>query len=376
MMLSDTSEVIRRALPSKFGRILLFLVGWTLVATLSAVHWWFFPAGDYPYTWWHLWLVKLLVWLSWGCVTLGILVLAQRFRLTKPLRLSRLLILVVSSFVVTGMYLLVYVLLLHLGINRPVRLDTFKNLSLFVMKAHSTFYYLAFWVVVAIEHAAGFYRRLHDRELQQEQLQTELARSQLSALQSQLQPHFLFNTLNTVSSMIMSGDREEANDMVVKLSDVLRLNLERTDRQFVPLSQELEFAHLFLDLMRARFSDRLSIDIAVADGVSAALVPSMILQPLIENAVKYSTSAVGEVAVVKLQADRDDTNLVITIMNSCAVDSKPQGSGLGLHITRNRLEKLYGRTFELALEHLTETSVQLRLVIPFTSDTLQPELGQ
>ena len=141
---------------------------------------------------------------------------------------------------------------------------------------------MTYWAIVGLSHALRYYSEARDRELRESQLETHLVEAQLQALQRQLQPHFLFNTLNTISAL-MHRNVDAADNMIAKLSDLLRISLQNVGVQEVPLKQELDFLSKYLEIEQTRFRDRLTVVFDVQPDTLDALVPNLMLQPLVEN---------------------------------------------------------------------------------------------
>jgi two-component sensor histidine kinase len=203
--------------------------------------------------------------------------------------------------------------------------------------------------VVAVEHAARYYRLYLDRRVRASELEAQVSRAQLQALQMQIRPHFLFNTLNTISGLVRVDDKAAAITMLAGLGDLLRLLLRSDGAQEVPVHQELELIERYLQIEQVRFGDKLAIELRVEPGVEDALVPNLILQPLVENAVRHGIgSATGRVSVV---VERLGETLRMAVSDTG--DAQPRDGdshGIGLTNTRARLERLYGSVhrFELA----------------------------
>ncbi len=183
------------------------------------------------------------------------------------------------------------------------------------------------------------------------QLQRSLMNARLHALELQLQPHFLFNTLNTISSLVRTGQNSGAVTMIAGLSDVLRYTLDRAGRQRVTLEEESAMLQRYLEIQQGRFSDRLSIGIDVSPEVRRAMVPTFILQPLAENAIRHGIARSAAAGTILVRAFRRDAHLQIEIFNSGALQAA-HADGIGLHNTRERLRQLYGsdQRFELRAE--------------------------
>lgn len=211
-----------------------------------------------------------------------------------------------------------------------------------------------YWATVGVVVATESHRRLRERELL-------LAQAQLANLRLQIQPHFLFNTLHTIASLVRDGNSPAAVTMIAGLSDLLRYSLDNAGRNVVPLSEELEVVQRYLEIQQTRFSDRLRVHVdADADTFDAA-VPTMLLQPLVENAVRH-----GDATAVQVRSRRDGDALVIEIANDGAPLPRDwrQREGVGLSSTRRRLEQ-FGGTLDL---ENTTPGVIARVRIPFARE--------
>jgi two-component system, LytTR family, sensor kinase len=210
-----------------------------------------------------------------------------------------------------------------------------------------------------------YYRAMRDRELHAERLQRGLAQAQLQNLRLQLQPHFLFNALNTISSTVYE-DARSADRMIGQLAELLRVSLRTSTEQEVPLGEELAMLELYLGLMRARFGERLCVRVEADPAVVSVRVPSLVLQPLVENAIRHgNVSRVGRGTVV-VRAFRAGHDLRIEVENDGA-DPVPStnGDGFGLRLTSERLRLLYGdaSAFEAGPRHAESYVAAMRIPI-------------
>jgi len=239
--------------------------------------------------------------------------------------------------------------------------------------ANRLHYNLAVYAVIACSwHAWDYYQKFREREAQAAELASRLAEAQLRALRMQLNPHFLFNTLNAVSSLMLK-DVNAANKMVCRLGDLLRVVLENTDRQEVPLDQEIEFLRRYLEIEQIRFGDRLQLRMDVDPATLNAAVPNLILQPLVENAIRYAVEPQEDVGEIELRASRDNGSLLLQVSDNGAGDkSGPLDEGapsgreqIGLRNTRERLRKLYGDRQKFQLVRNARGGITASLTIPF-----------
>jgi sensor histidine kinase YesM len=208
------------------------------------------------------------------------------------------------------------------------------------------------------------------------QLQAQLAEAKLRVLHTQLNPHFLYNTLNAVSGL-MDEDPRGARRMIARLSELLRYALRDTTGQEIPLEEELALVRRYLEIVEIRFQGRLETRIAADPGVGAALVPSLVLQPLAENAMKHGVGRAGGYGRIEIHASRSGDDLVLRVLDTGpgATPSLPMdgsGGGLGLRHTRERLEQLYGSAHGFRLEPTPEGGMIAEIVLPYHTAPLQP----
>jgi LytS/YehU family sensor histidine kinase len=208
--------------------------------------------------------------------------------------------------------------------------------------------WLLYCLVLGCAIAIEYYERYRERALEAAQLQSSLAEARLHALELQIRPHFLFNTLNAISSLVRNRRNDEAVAMTAGLAELLRYSLDHAGEQRVALEEEVEILRRYLEIETARFPDRLSFDIDVADDVRRAAVPMLLLQPLAENAVRHGIAMSATPGVVELRAFRNGDRLQIDLFNSGRLAATQQ-NGIGLTNTIQRLEHLYGAAGRLDL---------------------------
>lgn len=228
---------------------------------------------------------------------------------------------------------------------------------------------IVYWAIVGVVYAVDSRRRLRERELAASRIEAQLAQAQLANLRLQLQPHFLFNTLHAIASLVRGGEPGPAVAMIAGLSDLLRYSLDNAGRNLVPLSEELDVVERYLEIQRTRFSDRLQVTIHMAEETRDAAVPTLLLQPLVENAVRHGIAASVDGGALEVRSRREEGDLVVEVLG----DGPPLPSGwreregVGLSSTRQRLEQLYGPGGRLELENLSN-GVMARVRIPFSKE--------
>ncbi len=218
--------------------------------------------------------------------------------------------------------------------------------------------------IVSVAHALYFYRRSKDRERRSLELQAGLARARLEALKMQLQPHFLFNALNAIAALVHK-DPEAADEMLAALSDFLRMVLETSGEQELPLRRELELVERYLAIEHARFGDRLHFHMDVAPEAEPALVPAFLLQPLVENAVRHGLEPRPGAGSLSIRARRENGTLHLTVSDDGVglPEQRPAREGIGLVNTRARLRELYHGAARLELT--SGAGVTVDITLPF-----------
>ena len=225
-----------------------------------------------------------------------------------------------------------------------------------------------FWSAFFFLRGVGYYQLYRETEYAAVQLETQFANAQLRALRMQLNPHFLFNTMNSISSL-MQTDIVAADRMLEQLCSLLRITLERGDVQLIPLSDEMEFIEMYLAMQDRRFTGRVRQEICVEPDLYDALVPSMLLQPVIENAYTHGLSRLEQNGLIVVDVRRQNERLVISVVNS-GLGLRPAPStcgerrGVGLANVKDRMRLHYGSNQAFNIEELTHGKVRVTITLP------------
>lgn len=319
----------------------------------------------------------------WGMVSPLIFIICRRFPFERDKIVRRILLHLFLSFtfafVITQVSILFY---WYLGSPNPQR---YPSLSVAYKKALLDPYLLhqntlVYWMTLLAAHTIRYYRQLRARENQAAQftaqtarLSEQLAHAQLNALKMQVHPHFLFNTLNAISALL-DTDVKAADRMIARLSDFLRMTLKNSEAPATTLEKELEFLRAYLEIEQIRFQDRLVVEIEVEPQVLDAIVPNLILQPLVENAVRHGIAEQKQIGRLRIAARSFEERLLIEIedngpgLNSGKIKT---GSGLGLTNTNARLEHFYSGDFNFEINEIQSfrgTIVKLNLPCFFESN--------
>lgn len=317
----------------------------------------------------HTWSIfdylrwAIIQWGTWAVLAPLVFRIAMRHPVRSPLRLRALAMPLLGSVGVTFQSLVIGAM-----VSTPFEPSSFgEQLRQFVFQ-HTATGMLTFWVLFVIQQALQYHQEKTRRELEASRLGTELAQSRLQVLRTQLQPHFLFNTMHAIATLLHE-DAPSAEDMLLRLSDLLRAFLEDCEGQEVTLEQELVLLDLYLGIQRIRFKDRLSTRIYIAPETLQCAVPSLILQPIVENAIQHGIGQrVGE-DCVEVESRREGERLCIEVRNRNSTLENPRepapGHGIGLSNTRMRLKELYGEDADVRLDMLWPKGVACRLRLPF-----------
>jgi two-component system LytT family sensor kinase len=228
--------------------------------------------------------------------------------------------------------------------------------------------------ILAVNYVLDSRARLAHQETETARLNEQLAKAQLDALRRQIEPHFLFNTLNAVTGLVREGRSDTAVSMIAELSDFMRRVLTDSTRQEVPLGEEMEFAQKYLEIQKVRFVERLQLTVEVPSELLLAQVPTLILQPMVENAIKHGIAKRAQGGSVRISASRCDGTLTLAVYNdgpglpasweTDCPESQSQ-SGIGISNMRTRLRSLYGDRFKLKLENQEPGGVEVSVSVPF-----------
>ncbi len=307
----------------------------------------------------------------WGaiCWTLGVLLRTPIERGgIRPILLGFLPLSIVLSVAEEMAFLLIFY---RLPTNHP-NLAYWQRVALY-LDSEFIDNMVIFWCAFFLFRGIGYYRRSRENEQTANRLEVQLANAQLSALRMQMNPHFLFNTMNSISSL-MRIDIDAADTMLEHLSCLLRMTLQRGDAQLISLREEIEFIETYLEMQAQRYAGRVEQSLSVDPELYDALVPSMLLQPIVENAFMHGLSKIDANGELSLTVTREADRMNVCVMNSgtglgSEAEPKPAGHGVGLANIRSRLKLHYGdkSTFSIAQVDARRVRVSIGLPLQFSA---------
>ncbi len=336
----DAEMKAGRLLQRRWVRAVLIVAAWTVLASfLTSQMYLAYSRRDIPIRWERIFTVELLYAYIWAALTPLILWLARRYPIERWNWVRSLLVHLAAS--------------LFIGFATRVLHDL-----------------MLYWLILLISYSFNYERRYREGEVRATRLEAQLAQAQLQALKMQLHPHFLFNTLHSISALVHKN-ADAADKMIARLGDFLRLTLENSGAQEVSLGQELEFLKCYLEIERIRFEDRLTVQMNIEPQTLDARLPNLILQPIVENAIRHGISPRTSAGRIEIEARRLNGTLQVQVTDNgpgLPSDSSSGSivkAGVGLANTQARLKQLYGAEHRLDLANAASGGLTVILEIPF-----------
>ena len=357
---------------------------WAAGFALAVVLGFFYAAQDYlsraveglsPTPWKRLLRSRLLIWLLWAAIAPLIVLLGRHIRVEGRSTLGRIPLWVLAGLGFGALHSALYMLISHYAgwlvpPPPPEKPNVWFGIRWRVNDAMAA-NMLSFVLIALGYHAVQYAYAMQDQARREAQLAGRLAESELQILKMQLQPHFFFNTLHTISAL-MDDDVRAARRVLSRLGDLLRLSLDNMAAHEVSLREELEFLRHYVDIQQARFQERLRIDIDVDDGLLDARVPSLVLQPIVENAIRHGIEPRAAGGSVTIRAARSDAMLRLVVRDDGTGMPNGNGSrareGVGLVNTRARLAHLYGDRQRLELRAADGGGVEVTIELPYVAN--------
>ncbi|MEM7417410.1 MAG: histidine kinase [Gemmatimonadota bacterium] len=349
-------------------KTLLWALGaWTLPAILSTSLILVRPGAD-GRLWWPTLVEQLPNWWIWAALTPAVLSLAERV----PIEAERLWFGVLAHLglgtLVVVVYLTAQAPFAVLAEGRAVTLASWGNAVLGGLAFQFVTHYVIYFAIVGAGLALRATRILGEREVVAARLESQLAVARIESLRASLQPHFLFNTLNAISGLVREGRSNRAVEMIAGLSGLLRHTLDHVTSPEIPLHEELEALERYIEIEEVRFEDRLEIERSIDPALQDALVPALLLQPLVENAVHHGIGRRAGAGWISVEAAEDEGRLRLVVRDDGA--GVPQGfdvdrsTGIGLGHTRKRLEELHGRDAQLEVRRVAPYGTEVSVLLP------------
>jgi two-component system, LytTR family, sensor kinase len=323
------------------------------------------------HAWAYLFVTLLLSWLPWALATPLVLQLGRRYPPAQWRSFSTWGAHLAACAII-GLVSAAWTASLEETLNPWAKIpgpDPFARLWLHKFYNGLLEYLILYGGILLVSHMLDSRERLARQQTETARLNEQLSKAQLNALRRQIEPHFLFNTLNAIAGLVRENRNEAAVSMIAGLSDFLRRVVEDSNRQQAPLGEELEFMQKYLDIQKVRFAERLQFSVDVPRELFLAQVPSLILQPMVENAVKHGIAKRVQGGAIRVSAFRSNGRLTLSVYNdgpSLPADWE-KTRGIGISNVRTRLQGLYGDGFQLNMRNQDPDGVEISLSLPFVS---------
>jgi signal transduction histidine kinase len=329
--------------------------------------------GEDRYTFSHALIMETPYWLFWAALVPAVVLVARRVVVTRR---TALVMIPLHVLIGLGLGLLHYTItLLFMGLIGHANwslaghmFGTHLVMGLrYRLPTHLGGYVIVLGVVLGLE----YYRKYRERELAASQLTAQLSQARLQALRMQLNPHFLFNAMNSIAMLVRKGENSRAVQMLAGLSDLLRHVLEDTRTEEVPLHEELQFIERYLEIERVRFQDRLRVKIDVAEETLAAMLPNLLLQPLVENALRHGLARKVNPGTIEITGRKLSDRLILQVRDDGpGLSDTARSAGVGLANTHKRLEQSYGPEFSFELRNGARGGAVATVSLPFHTTPL------
>ena len=358
--------------------VAFFLMSQTLIANGYRAH---------PLVWWRVLTWELVLCYLWFLLTPVVLWLSRRFLFERGHIIKSLSFHLVAGVLLSLFYLLILTLIDPIlpvfgDVSDLVPRTSFFEKFQFFVVAYLHLCLISYWGILLVNYLVNIYHAFQERSVRASQLETSLAVAKLEVLKSQLHPHFLFNTLNAIVVLVRKNSNKEAEEMLTGLSELLRHSLENIGVQEVSLRREIEFLKTYLDIEQVRFKDRLQVRLDIAPETLKAALPNLILQPLVENAIRHGFAKQGRAGLVAVTARRENETLEIEVRDDGAGLPKnwrleENKTGIGIANTLARLRQLYGdaQSFEISGVNGSGGTVVV-LKIPFRAQGEEAEKAE
>lgn len=322
----------------------------------------------------HLSFVAALVWqglpwLFWALMTPALFWLGRRYPLERRAFPRNVAVHLAASLAMSPGHVALSALTGRLIGQESYVKVSFLEIFTKLMSLYLDIELIIYWGILAIVHASDYHRKYRERALAAAQLETKLVQAELQALKMQLHPHFLFNTLHAIAVLVRKQETQASVRMITGLSELLRMALESAGKQIVPLKQELDFLDRYLEIEKTRFQDRLTVRTDVAPEALDAEIPNLILQPIVENAIRHGIAPRASSGSVTIAARREDHRLVVEVTDDGKGLSEgwagEASEGTGLGNVRARLRQLYPGDHRLTIARRPEGGVLATVALPF-----------
>ena len=367
------THIFKNRLKSKtLFYIFLFLLGYGFFEIISSLV--YYTESGVVFSWNEKFVSRLPIYLTWILFIPFIYAFVIKHRVEKPKVLSKIVLISLLGILIASLHRTIAVtiveLLQGLFLGMPIDLKEILITKKYFLFAYMFDSYLMYWMIVAVIFTFDYYRKFNENRLIASQLQSKLSLAELNMLKMQIHPHFLFNTLNTISALVHKNP-DDADKMISRLSDLLRTSLDYSGKHFVTLKEETEFLNLYLEIQKVRFKDRLNVVVNLDPASLNILVPAIILQPLVENSIKHVLEKTKDICEIKISSVLDNNILTLEVIDNGPgiLDSNYENKeGVGLSNVKSRLSQIYNNEQSLKIKNLENRGLLVSIEIPIQTN--------
>lgn len=352
--------------------IFLFLLGYGFFEIISSLV--YYTESGVVFSWNDKFVSRLPIYLTWILFIPFIYVFVIKHRIEKPNVLTKIILIGLPGILIAALHRTIAVtiveLLQGLFLGTPIDLTEILITKKYFLFAYMFDSYLMYWMIVAVILTFDYYKKFNENRLIASELKNKLSIAELNMLKMQIQPHFLFNTLNTISALVHKNP-DDADKMISRLSDLLRTSLEYSGKHFVTLKEETDFLNLYLEIQKVRFKERLNVVFNLDPFSLDILVPAIILQPIVENSIKHVLEKTKDVCEIKIRSSLNSNMLTLEV-----IDNGPgileanyiNKDGVGLSNVKSRLSQIYSKKQSLKIKNLENRGLLVSIEIPIQTN--------
>ena len=348
--------------------IFLFLLGYGFFEIISSLV--YYTESGVVFSWSEKFVSRLPIYLTWILFIPFIYVFVIKLRIEKPNVVIKILLISLFGILIAAFHRTIAVtiveLLQGLFLGTPIDLKEILITKKYFLFAYMFDSYLMYWMIVAVIFTFDYYRKFNENRLIASQLQSKLSLAELNMLKMQIHPHFLFNTLNTISALVHKNP-DDADKMISRLSDLLRTSLDYSGKHFLTLREETEFLNLYLEIQKVRFKERLNVVINLDPSSLDIEVPAIILQPIVENSIKHVLEKTKDVCEIKINSSVNNNILTLEVIDNgpgISEDNYISKDGVGLSNVKSRLSQIYNNDQSLIIKNLEDGGLIVSIEIP------------
>ncbi len=368
-LILQLQHILKNRLKSKtLFYIFLFLLGYAFFEIISSLV--YYTESGVVFSWNEKFVSRIPVYLTWVFFIPFIYAFVIKHRIEKPDVLIKIFLIGLFGILIAALHRTIAVTIVELlqGLFLGTKIDLKETLitKKYFLFAYMFDSYLMYWIIVAVILTFDYYKKFNENRLVTSELKSKLSVAELNMLKMQIHPHFLFNTLNTISALVHKNP-DDADKMISRLSDLLRTSLDYSGKHFVTLKEETDFLNLYLEIQKVRFKERLRIVFNIDPASLNIQVPAIILQPIVENSIKHVLEKTKNICEIKINSSLNNNILTLEVMDNgpgISENNNINNDGVGLNNIKSRLAQIYNNDQALTIKNLESCGLYVSIEIP------------